>query len=148
MVNRFGPALPVTAVKTYQVLIPKETHFRPATCAEMNCPNYEHGWRTLIDESADLGQGQAHYIRKQSGRKFVEERQPDGLTAFTFEAGQRCFTQHRTRIEDRPEIYLVRDGDWRGNPRGTTPRRHANPGDWVDDFANHQSALADRLARG
>ena len=94
-----------------------------------------------------------HYIRKNSGRRFVESRvlSDEGvpLTAFRFEAGQRCFRadEHRARLE-RPEIYLVRDGDWRGNPRGTEPRRHASAADWVDDFANHQETLANRLKEG
>ena len=126
---------------------------RAATCAEVDCGAYLHGWQTTVDESTDLGQGQAHYIRKNSGRRFVESRvlSDEGvpLTAFRFEAGQRCFRadEHRARLE-RPEIYLVRDGDWRGNPRGTEPRRHASAADWVDDFANHQETLANRLKEG
>ena len=35
---------------------------------------------------------------------------------FTFEAGQQCFTQHH--VPDRPQFFVVRDGDWRGNPTG------------------------------
>lgn len=145
--SRIDPKLPMQAMQTYQVVAPAATHFRPATCAEVDCPHYLHGWHSPIDERTELGQRQAHYIRNQSGRRYTEDRhQVPGLTLFTFEAGQTCFQQHQMRL-DRPEIFLVRDGDWRGNPTGQT-RRHAGPDDWVDDFANHQQKLADQLEKG
>lgn len=145
--TRVDPKLPVGAMQTFQVLAPKATHFRQATCAEIDCPHYLHGWRTTIDESTELGQQQAWYVRNQSGRRFTEDRdQAPGLTTFTFEAGQRCFGQHQVRL-DKPELFIVRDGDWRGNPSGRR-RQHANADDWVDDFANHQDKLARELEKG
>ena len=77
----------------------------------------------------------------------MEVRNPLGLTEFTFEAGQTCFVEHRVPLEREP-LYVVRDGDWRGNPRGTAPRIHTRPDDWVDDFAEHQQRLADRFEQG
>lgn len=146
-VNRAAPLLGVADVKTYEIAAPASTHWRVGTCAEAVCGAHLNGWRTVVDESTELGQGQAYYIRKQSGRKYVEYPGRDGLTAFEFEAGQTCFRPHQVRIE-RPEIFLVKDGDHRGNPRGTATRIHSRPADWVDDFANHQNALSDRLERG
>jgi hypothetical protein len=146
MANRIEPGMPVGAYKTYRILSPQATHFRPATCAEADCEAYQHGWRSDIDESTVLGGQQAHYIRKQSGRAVTEERLPGGLTRFTFEAGQRCFTQHQARL-DRPEHYLVRGGDWRGNPTGET-RTHTSAADWVEDFGEHQQRLLDQHERG
>lgn len=145
---RLTPKLPVSAMKTYSVSAPLSTHFRDATCAEVRCEAYESGWMTTIDESSELGQRQAYYIRKQSGRKFTETSMSEGRTIFTFEPGQKCFRAdtHKVRVE-RPEIYVVRDGDWRGNPAGAV-RRHANAADWVDDMANHQDKLATRLEQG
>ncbi len=145
---RIDPKLPASAMKTYRILAPQATHFRPATCAEMDCPAYVNGWSTTIDETSELGQKQAHYIRKQSGRRFTAARNPLGLTVFTFEAGQKCFRagEHQTRLE-RPEIFVVRDGDHRGNPRGTETRRHTAD-TWVDDFAHHQQSLADKYEEG
>lgn len=146
-VNRMTPVLPAEAMKSYVILAPRATHFRPGSCAEVDCPHLQFGWRTVIDESTDLGRRQAYYIRRESARKFTEDRDATGLTTFTFEAGQRCFRTHQVRL-DRPELFVVRGGDWRGNPRGIETRRHTRPEDWVDDFANHQTALADRLRRG
>jgi len=141
------PNMPVTAYKTYRILAPVSSHFRPGTCAEADCPHYLSGWQSRIDESTELGQRQAHYIRRESGRRFTEHRDEAGLTVFGFEAGQKCFGgQHQVRL-DRPELYVVQDGDWRGNPTGRV-RRHANATDWVDDFGEHQNGLAAQMERG
>lgn len=139
MVFRIDPLLPVQAYKTYEIRSPIATHFRTGTCDEVGCLAQRNGWRTKVDEMTDLGQRQAHYIRRQSGRKFTEDR--EGVTVFTFPAGQQCFTTHKVPLE-RPELYIVRGGDWRGNPTRDV-YRHTSPGSWVDDMAEHQ----DRIAR-
>jgi len=146
--NRIDPQMPVSAYKTYQILQPRATHFLPASCEKVQCQPYLHGWRTTVDEGSTLGQQQAAYIRSSSGRRFEETRLAAGLTEFVFEAGQRCFAadQHIAPV-GRPEVYVVRDGDWRGNPTGQS-RRHVRPADWVEDFADHQDRLATRAAQG
>lgn len=144
--TRINPKLPVDAMQTYAIRAPKQTHSRPASCAEADCPNLRHGWRSVIDETSDLGAAQAGYIRRESGRKFTEARDEAGLTVFTFEPWQRCFAQHTVSL-DREPFYIVRGGDWRGNPRGEI-RRHVRADDWVEDFAQHQTTLADRLEQG
>jgi hypothetical protein len=144
---RILPVVPASSMKTYQILAPVSTHWREATCAEVRCPAQSNGWRTEVDESLPLGQMQAHYIRRDSKRKFTEERTPAGLTSFTFEAGQTCFGKHKIKLE-RPDLFFVRDGDWRGNPRGTRPRQHVYPEDWVEDFALHQQGVADEIEKG
>lgn len=143
-VNRLDPALPAGAMKTYGIVAPLSTHFRAASCAGVDCEAYLNGWRTVVDTSSELGQRQADYIRKESGRLFTVEEPEPGQLVFVFEPGQKCFRQHRKRL-DREPLYVVRDGDWRGNPRGTTPRRHSGADAWVDDFASHQQTLADKL---
>ena len=143
---RFLPELPAAGYKTYQIVAPLSTHFRPATCAEIDCPAYTHGFRTTVDERTDLGAGQAHYIRRDAGRRFTEEQAEDGRTVFTFEPGQKCFEPHRLRL-DRPERFLVRDGDWRGNPTGQR-YEHTNAGLWQEDFAEHQDRIHTLIERG
>jgi hypothetical protein len=147
-VNHFPPALPVHAMKTYQIAAPLPTHWRPVTCEEAGCPAFRHGWQSFIDETTGMGQRQAHYIRRESKRKFTETRNEAGITEFTFEAGQSCFRsdQHRGRNE-RPERYLVRGGDFRGNPARDL-REHRNADDWRDDFASHQGRLRDAIEKG
>lgn len=149
--SRIDPVMPAAAYKTYRIVAPAPTHFREATCAEVQCPDYVHGWQSAIDERTDLGQQQAHYIRTLSGRRFREEQPGEGAVLFVFDAGQQCFHagEHRVRIDpEQPPIYLVQDGDHRGNPRGTQTRRHVRAADWVDDFAEHQSTLRDEQQKG
>lgn len=137
---RIDPQLPTHAYQTYEIRSPISTHFRPGTCDEAGCLAQRHGWKTTVDERVPLGQRQAHYIRKTAGRKYTEVRTEAGLTEFVFEAGQQCFQTHQIPLE-RPELYVVRGGDWRGNPTGEV-RRHSSDG-WVNDFSEHQ----DRIAR-
>lgn len=143
---RIAPSLTVASMQTYQIAAPASTHWRDATCAEFGCTNHHNGWHTTVDESTSLGQGQAFYIRHDRSRSCTEERLPGGLTCFTFPAGQKCFSQHRVRVP-RPELYIVKGGDWRGNPTGQR-RVHANAADWVDDFGEHQLAVIDGMKRG
>ena len=143
---RLPPALPATAYKTFQIAAPLATHWNIVTCADADCEHYETGWDSLIDEGTGLGQRQAHYIRKESGRRYAEERQPDGLTRFKFEAGQKCFREHHGR-NARPERFVERDGDHRGNP--TRRRREfARPDEWVDSFQANQDRLRSLIERG
>ncbi len=144
--TRLQPQLPPASMKTYALAAPLATHFRPVTCEEVGCAAQAAGWRTVTDEATEIGQRQAHYIRSQSGRRYAETRE-GALTVFTFEAGQRCFAAHQLPLEREP-LYLVRGGDWRGNPRGTRTRIHQRPEDWVEDFAEHQQNLAALLERG
>lgn len=146
---RIPPRMRPDEMQTYSISSPRSTHFRPATCAEVECLAYTHGWVTTVDEATDLGQAQAYHIRKVSGRKYAEVRLPSGLTEFTFEAGQVCFAQEQHVLPvGRPEIYTVTGGDWRGNPRGTPTRRHVRAEDWAEDFALHQDKLNDTLRKG
>lgn len=141
----FEPLLPPHAKKTYSIKAPRATHWRAASCAEVECAGREHGWACLIDETTELGQAQAHYIRKLSGRRFREESH-EGLTSFTFEPGQTCFTEHEVPLGN-PQLFLVRGGDLRGWT-GEGNRLHTRPEDWVDDFATHQQLIADAIEKG
>lgn len=142
------PVLPAAAYKTYHISAPFPTHWRSATCEEVSCSHFISGWQTVIDESTELGQQQAHFIRHDRSRRYSEEKEPAGLTCFTFGPGQRCYSadEHRVKL-DRTEHYRVTGGDWRGNPRGES-YTHVRPEDWVEDCALHQDKLATRLAQG
>jgi len=147
MTERITPALPAAAMKTYVIAAPLATHWRPATCEESECPAYQHGWQTSVDESTDLGQRQAHYIRHDRTRRHTERRAETGLTVFEFAAGQNCYTAHR-QPSGRPERFLVRGGDWRGNPAGVPAREHTKPDFWVEDMAGSLDAIRTAQERG
>lgn len=130
--------LPASAYQTYHILAPEQSHWRPASCEEVGCLSHRYGWRTRIQ---GLSPQDVHAART-SGRRYTEVKVEEGETYLVFEPGQRCWkaSTHRIRV-DRPELYVVRDGDWRGNPTGEA-RQHT-PDGWVNDFAEHQ----DRIAR-
>jgi hypothetical protein len=142
---RLDPALPVQAYKTYEITRPAATHYRPATCAQVECPHWRDGWVTRVDTATELGAQQARYIAGRSGRTFTA-RVEGSVAVFTFPAGQRCFTPHRVPLEREP-LFAVRGGDWRGNPLRER-RTHVRGSEWVEDFAEHQQELADRINKG
>lgn len=153
--------LPPHAVKTYEVDRPRQTHSRPATCTETGCAARRNGWVTVADERTPAGQSIAHQVRRYARpvgavlapavaarvRRYIETRDPDGTTHFTFPAGQECFEPHRIELE-RPALYIVREGDYRGNPRGGTPFVHSSGAAWVEDSALHQAGLAAEYQKG
>lgn len=143
--SRVQPLMGPAAYKTYEMSSPLSTHFRPATCAEANCQYYQGGFQVRVE---GLGEQVLHAVQ-HSGRAYTVQQVAEGETYLVFAAGQPCLRQsmHRVRV-DRPPLYIVRDGDWRGNPRGTKARLHQRPEDWVDDFATHQRTLADEIAKG
>lgn len=140
-INRVAPVGPVQAYKTYQVSSPFSTHWRKATCEEVDCPNYLRGWKTILPVGSDL----LDVVRK-SGRPFTEERDAAVVT-FTFGPGLQCFDVSKHQVQFRPERYLVRDGDHRGNPTGRV-REHTRPADWVEDFALHADKIAQEIKKG
>lgn len=129
------------AFKTYEILAPLPTHFRPATCQEIECAGYVNGWKTTVLPGTPE---HAQVLALKGRYSFTGPvRNADGTESFTFPAGQQCFhrSQHRVPLEREP-LYVVRD------ERAAAPVRRHRAVDWVDDFANHQQGIADRVKRG
>lgn len=135
--------LPATAFKTYQIAAPVASHFRPASCEEAGCLNYHNGWITKVPLGSDLED-----LVKQSGRHWTLRDQVGAEVAYHFPAGTTCFnvSTHKVPLE-RPALFVVRDGDHRGNPSGRV-YRHTRPADWVEDFAEHQDGVATARNQG
>lgn len=129
--------------QTYSIHAPLSTHWRKATCVEVACPNYLNGWRVRVEH---LPPELLHQART-SGRRYTELAVREGETYLVYEAGQPCFeaSTHRARVE-RPELYVIRDGDARGNPTGR--RRQVDGVAWNDDFGEHQERIADLMKEG
>lgn len=86
-------------LRHFKLARPSETHFEPATCKEMDCPHYLHGWVMTLDMGFQLGNGktgqdQYDYIKHKSGRRFTEKAVGDGRVELTFAPGQTCFRSH------------------------------------------------------
>jgi hypothetical protein len=113
------------------------------TCQEVGCEYWREGWDSPVDERTEQGRLWAWAIRHESRRDFDELKRGDGVTVFRFKPYQRCFQDHETL----PDVFRVRDGDWRGNPTQRI-RLHANGLDWIEDLVEHEGGLADLRAKG
>jgi hypothetical protein len=134
--------------KSYMMRAPLRTHWRPASCEEVDCASFLYGFVTTVDLTSDLGQRQYEYLSHDKERSFHMQRVSMEIVKFVYGPGNRCFSsnKHRTAI-GRPPRLLVVGGDWRGNPR-REKRVHANVDDWVDDARNHQDRIATIIQRG
>lgn len=152
--------LPAHAVKTYEIDRPRDTHSRPATCAEKGCSAHRNGWVTVADEATAEGARVAALVRRVARpvsarlasavaarvRRYVETREGT-VVRFTFGPGQECFEPHTIELE-RPALYIVRDGDFRGNPRRSDPIRFRDGASWVESSMEHQAGLAAEYQKG
>jgi hypothetical protein len=142
--NRIPPQGRVQDYKTYQILAPVTTHRRRATCAEIGCPNYLKGWKLRVE---GLPPEMLH-AAKTSGRKFTELDITEDEHWLIFEAGQPCFkAAEHTAPLDKQEIFIARDGDFRGNPTGNV-RRHTRPEFWLEDMQENLGRLHALHERG
>ena len=135
--------LPPNAYDTYQVLAPESTHFRKATCEEIDCPNFLNGWKVRV-EILPL---ELLHTARTSGRRFRELHVKEGETYLVFEPGQPCFqaSTHRKRLE-REEIFIKRHGDAHRMRGERTVMSGPTP--WLDSFGENQDNLAARIERG
>jgi hypothetical protein len=135
-------------MKTYAVRSPLNTHFRSATCAEIGCPDYLHGWYLKIDGTPE----NLIYTAKHSGRRYtigeLWDNSGSAFQALIFEAGQECFRSSTHVISlDRPEFFYAGQGDHRSF---STRRaiKFDRPEHFVDSFATHLDRLKQDLERG
>lgn len=144
-VTRGVPGLPAAAFQSFRILAPLATHWRAATCEEVACERFLHGWRLRIEGLSE----QDVHVATHCGRRWRRLDAGPGETWLVFEAGQPCFqaTSHRIRV-GREERFFVTGGDWRGNPLGTPPREHARAADWQEHFAEHQDRISTAIERG
>jgi len=144
---RLGPA----RLRTFAILAPTATHWRPASCAEAGCDRYRNGYEIRIDASSPdpLTVARLVYLRSRKHGVRMEEYRAErsDWVVFRVPPGERVFGhegQHRIRV-DRPELFAVHDP-----AAGTYLHRGRANGadDWQDQFANHQDQLATRVSQG
>lgn len=139
------PRMNPGAYRTFEVSAPISTHFRNATCAEVECQHHLSGWVSQFDVTTQEGLQWSSAIA-HSGRRYTWERKGNVVT-FRFPSGQSCFqAPHKVRL-DRPELYVIRDGDWRGNPTGRV-RRERQPLLFVEQFEEGLSRLRGEIEKG
>lgn len=150
-VFRPEPARPVTLMQTYGLSAPQATHYRRASCREVDCPNYANGWVSGFDVTDPEQARACRIVREKSGRLFTvqEISGRGGVIAnvlLTFGPGQECFLQHRVQLEREP-VYFLRDGDFRGNPTGRKIVFSSHV-PFLDDWGEHQEKIKTLVERG
>lgn len=148
--NRLEPVGGAEFYKTYRWAAPLETHWRLATCEEVDCIDFLSGFVMTVDFSTELGQKQLWYLTKEDkDRHYSMQRTGPWEVKLIYGPGNPCMKRgdHRAPL-GRPPLFVVSGGDWRGNPRGTPTRRFDRAEDWIDDFANHQIGVAEAVKRG
>lgn len=145
---RLTPAGPPSAYQTFQIKTPQGPEFqRPATCEEVDCESWKYGWVTRVPAGSELVE-----MVQNTGRPYTEITEAGAAEReFLFAPGTPCFraSTHRKAVRpDLPQLFVVRDGDYRGNPRGTAPRIHQRPEDWVENFQEVTENVKERIERG
>ena len=135
---------------------PVETHFRPATCEEVDCPQQKFGWVICLDPTTqaafitDILNSGRHFqkMRSEEASQRASRELPPGLLAFVFPPGQRCFRPHRVPVGRPPNLVhqkgLVLAGGAMGTFVGTSEKRvHTK----AENFVEHYNEEADELRR-
>jgi hypothetical protein len=140
-VNRLPPPLYADpGARVYRVHMPHDVQVK-AACEDVGCDSWRFGWETVCDESDEMQAMLAMGIRAgETGRTFREMssvRDGRKVAVFRFDAGQRCFAEHRTR----PGRLLVHQG-------GRPAREHASLADLAEDYMEHTGQLAEQQERG
>ena len=119
--------------QTYRASAPPSTHYRQATCQEVDCSKYLNGWHTVKPANIEPDQWYefASFMRRNEYRMSVREYQDnEGYPAFYYAAGQICFEgrsgSHRISLE-RPSIFTINNGLGYGFSR-------REPAQWVDEM--------------
>jgi hypothetical protein len=148
------PKMATQCYKTFALKSPINTHYRRATCAEIECEAYVSGWYLLKDNLPE----DMFYIATHSGRRYQEIYVDEGGSLLdtvvpqgmylVFYAGQECFAAASHVISlDRPEFYYIGRGDWRSfNVRNA--QQYNKPGVWLDQFATHLDSINTEINRG
>jgi hypothetical protein len=114
---------------TYQASFPKASHWRSATCAEVDCPQYLMGWVTKVIVGSDM----EGYIKADRTRKYKVVNQGE-INEYYFEAGQQCFRGeagvHYKKLERG--AWLTKDATNR-HPL-FLERIAMEPEKWMDEF--------------
>lgn len=142
---RLDPKGPQSAYQTFRIKQPLRTHFRRATCVEVDCERYRHGFKIHTDPRTQVGQRQAFLIR-ESGTRHTAVKMPDGMVDYLFAPGTMCFERHYRSLFREPLTAITR-GDWR-TPRDRRQPRIMPAGEWLSRFEEHQGAIAAMVARG
>ena len=114
----------------YQASWPKSSHWRKASCEEVDCIHYLFGWITVVPKDSD----EDKYLEAVMNIFRCKRVADDLVISYHFEAGQPCFKgqagAHKKKLERGP--WLTRNQPGREAARlQRTAMEHDR---WVDEF--------------
>lgn len=148
-VTRIAPQGPTHAYQTYAIRTGLDTHYRKATCAEIDCPDYLNGWYLKIEGTPqELLHIATHCGKRYRQGEVLIEGQTQAFKALIFEAGQPCFREStHVKSLERPEFFYVGRGDY----RSFTTRKAKlfdRPDQFVDSMQTELDKIRTRIERG
>ena len=88
----------------WRIETPRSTHYRTASCSEVNCVEYFNGFQAVLPNDGTRN-GLITFIRR-SKMDYTEERMEGNIIVFTFPKYQECFKgqagEHKTNLERDP----------------------------------------------
>lgn len=139
---RWAPKMEPKNYRTFGASSPLKTHYRPATCQEVNCQAYANGWSFDV---AVLSKA-AYYKVTHAGKHYRKVTLSPTQQYLVFSPEQPCFDSHVVPL-DRPEILYTGRGDWR-----IFNRNHArvikSADEFADRFGTHVQLLREHIKRG
>lgn len=123
---------------SFQAAAPLATHWRAATCQEVDCEAYLLGFKLVLDEKFHAGSIDALRTLKH-GRHFEERHETEGWIEFHFPPGQQCFKRHITGAGRDPIMLHGINGN---------VRRHVRALDWHEDMNETSYQIAELWKRG
>ena len=139
-------------IQRFRADAPPATHWREATCEEVDCPAYMCGFKLVLKDPEQQDRiDMVHNL--PHGRHYREEVVNAGFIEFIFPPGQRCF-----RSGDPDRKGSPRQGvHWTGVGRpallscivpGAESRRFGRPEDWHEAFNEESYRIKQALERG
>jgi hypothetical protein len=139
------PELPASAMQTHMIAAPMSTHWRRASCEEVGCLDFHNGWMVPLTGMDEGDMWQLEHCGRRYRQADVEGHGP----VYVYEAGQPCFrtSEHVIRL-DRPELFVVRRGDWRipfrEAARAGQALQFSGPDAWADHLHGHIEKITGR----
>jgi hypothetical protein len=131
---------------TFAIRQPMVTHFRVATCAEVECQAYLGGWQLRVEQLSDM----LLHTARNAGKKFMELEVSETEHYLVFEPGQPCFSaaQHRAPLE-RPAFFYAGRGHWSSRIFSTrTAQKFNRPEDWAERMDEHLDRIRVKIQEG
>jgi hypothetical protein len=134
---------------SYRAIAPIGSHFRDATCAEVNCDKYVNGWWIALNPKDETHQQTVIDLKERTNLKYKTMQhidpvngKPNGFIRYEFYPGQECLqnTINKTRYNqswhkvslERPVITIKKEHN------RYVKKEHSQ---WVDEMDDHLHEL-------